>query len=129
MMAQPSMRAFGWLDIVRLGMVQACLGSMVVVATSTLNRIMVVELALPAMVPGLLVGFHYLVQVLRPRMGFGADQGRRCTPWMMGGMALLAVGGVLASTATAWMAESLTQGLALNLLAFGWLIHWVLLQH
>ncbi len=119
MMAQPSLRAFGWFDIVRLGLVQACLGSMVVVATSTLNRIMVVELALPAMVPGLLVGFHYLVQVLRPRMGFGADQGRRCTPWMMGGMVMLAVGGVVASTATAWMAESLTQGLALNLLAFG----------
>ena len=118
-MATPSVRAFGWVDVVRLGLIQACLGSMVVVATSTLNRIMVVELALPAIVPGLLVGFHYLVQVLRPRMGFGADQGRRCTPWMMGGMALLAVGGVIASTATAWMAESLAEGLALNLFAFG----------
>lgn len=118
-MANPGVRAFGGWDIVRLGLVQACLGSMVVVATSTLNRIMVVELALPAMVPGLLVGFHYLVQVLRPRMGFGADQGQRCTPWMMGGMVLLAAGGVLASTATAWMAESLPHGLALNLLAFG----------
>ena len=34
-------------------------------------------------------------------------------------MALLAVGGVIASTATAWMAESLAEGLALNLFAFG----------
>ena len=114
-----TVRAFGWWDIVRLGVVQACLGSMVVVATSTLNRIMVVELALPALVPGLLVGFHYVVQLLRPRMGFGADQGRRCTPWMMGGMGLLALGGVLASKATAWMAHSMAQGLAMNLLAFG----------
>ena len=63
---------------------------LLVVATSTLNRIMVVELALPALVPGLLVGFHYAIQMVRPRMGFGADQGRRNTPWMLGGMAVLA---------------------------------------
>ena len=39
-------RAFGWLSIVRLGLVQACLGAVVVMTTSTLNRVMVVELAL-----------------------------------------------------------------------------------
>ncbi len=42
----------GWLGIVRLGLVQACIGAVVVLATSTLNRVMVVELALPAIVPG-----------------------------------------------------------------------------
>jgi BCD family chlorophyll transporter-like MFS transporter len=31
----------------------------VVLTTSTLNRVMVVELALPALVPGLLVALHY----------------------------------------------------------------------
>ena len=75
---------FSWLHIARLGLIQACMGAVVVVTTSTLNRIMVVELALPALLPGFLVGFHYLVQMVRPRMGFGADQGGRCTPWMMG---------------------------------------------
>ncbi|PIT82815.1 BCD family MFS transporter [Limnohabitans sp. 15K] len=108
----------GWLHIARLGLVQACMGAIVVVTTSTLNRIMVVELALPAMLPGFLVGFHYLVQMVRPRMGFGADQGRRCTPWMMGGMAVLALGGFLASLATVWMAKDLSQGIALSILAF-----------
>jgi BCD family chlorophyll transporter-like MFS transporter len=88
------------------------------VTTSTLNRIMVVELALPAMLPGFLVGFHYLVQMVRPRMGFGADQGRRCTPWMIGGMVVLALGGFLASLATVWMATNLNQGIALSILAF-----------
>jgi BCD family chlorophyll transporter-like MFS transporter len=78
------------------------MGAVVVVTTSTLNRIMVVELALPALIPGFVVGFHYLVQLVRPRMGFGADQGRRCTPWMLGGMAVLALGGFLASLATVW---------------------------
>lgn len=109
---------FGWLHIARLGLVQACMGAVVVVTTSTLNRIMVVELALPALLPGFLVGFHYLVQMVRPRMGFGADQGRRCTPWMIGGMAVLALGGFLASLATVWMAQELSQGIALSILAF-----------
>ena len=42
----------GWLGIVRLGLVQTALGAIVVLTTSTLNRVMVVELALPAMLPG-----------------------------------------------------------------------------
>ena len=109
---------FSWLHIARLGFIQACMGAVVVVTTSTLNRIMVVELALPALLPGFLVGFHYLVQMVRPRMGFGADQGRRCTPWMMGGMTVLALGGFLASVATVWMATELSQGIALSVLAF-----------
>jgi BCD family chlorophyll transporter-like MFS transporter len=94
------------------------MGAVVVVTTSTLNRIMVVELALPAMLPGLLVGFHYLVQMVRPRMGFGADQGRRCTPWMLGGMSVLALGGFLASLSVVWMANDLAQGIALAIFAF-----------
>ena len=40
---------FGWGSVARLGLVQACLGSIVVLTTSTLNRVMVVELALPAL--------------------------------------------------------------------------------
>ncbi len=109
---------FSWIHIARLGLIQACMGAVVVVTTSTLNRIMVVELALPALLPGFLVGFHYLVQMVRPRMGFGADQGRRCTPWMMGGMTVLALGGFLASVATVWMGTELSQGIALSVLAF-----------
>ncbi len=109
---------FSWSHIARLGLIQACMGAVVVVTTSTLNRIMVVELALPALLPGFLVGFHYLVQMVRPRMGFGADQGRRCTPWMMGGMTVLALGGFLASVATVWMGAELMQGIALSVLAF-----------
>ncbi|MEM9127721.1 MAG: MFS transporter, partial [Pseudomonadota bacterium] len=37
-----------WIGIALLGLVQMCLGSIVVLTTSTLNRLMVVELALPA---------------------------------------------------------------------------------
>ena len=38
----------GWACIIRLGLVQSALGSIVVQTTSTLNRVMVFELALPA---------------------------------------------------------------------------------
>lgn len=110
--------SFGWFQIVRLGLIQACLGAVVVVTTSTLNRIMVVELALPALLPGFLVAWHYAVQMVRPRMGFGADKGRRCTPWMMGGMLVLGVGGVMAASATVWMATQAVYGSLLALLSF-----------
>ena len=109
---------FGWFQIVRLGLIQACLGAVVVVTTSTLNRIMVVELALPALLPGFLVAWHYAVQMVRPRMGFGADKGRRCTPWMMGGMLVLGLGGVMAASATVWMATQPLYGALLGMLSF-----------
>lgn len=112
------MSGFGWTQIVRLGLAQTALGAIVVLTTSTLNRVMVVELALPALVPGLLVALHHASQMLRPRWGFGSDQGGRRTPWIVGGMALLALGGVLAAIATAVMAEDFSAGLALGVLAF-----------
>jgi BCD family chlorophyll transporter-like MFS transporter len=108
----------GWLGIVRLGLVQTALGAVVVLTTSTLNRVMVVELALPAMIPGLLVALHYGVQVMRPRFGHGSDKGRRRTPWIVGGMAALSAGGALAAVATATMGASVPAGLALATLAF-----------
>ena len=37
---------FGWLSVVRLGVVQACLGGLIVLITATMNRVMVVELQL-----------------------------------------------------------------------------------
>jgi BCD family chlorophyll transporter-like MFS transporter len=110
--------SFGWGSIVRLGLVQMALGAIVVLTTSTLNRVMVVELALPALLPGLLVGVHYAMQGLRPRMGFGSDVGGRRTPWIAGGMAVLAVGGVGAAGATVLMASHTALGIAAGVLAF-----------
>jgi BCD family chlorophyll transporter-like MFS transporter len=109
---------FGWLGIFRIGLVQAALGAMVVLTTSTLNRVMVVELGLPALLPGLLVALHYLVQVVRPRMGFGSDVGGRRTPWIVGGLALLSLAGVGAAAATAWMGTNPAAGIALAVLCF-----------
>ncbi len=111
-------KRFGWLQIARLGLVQASLGAIVVLMTSTLNRVMVVELALPAMLPGALVALHYLVQVSRPRMGHGSDQGARRTPWIIGGMALLAAGATCATLATIWMSDSPVLGILMAFAGF-----------
>jgi MFS transporter, BCD family, chlorophyll transporter len=112
------MKTFGWGSVARLGLVQAALGAIVVLTTSTLNRVMVVELALPALLPGILVALHYLVQMARPRMGHGSDVGGRRTPWIVGGMALLGVGGVVAALATVWMATNRPAGITLAVLGF-----------
>jgi MFS transporter, BCD family, chlorophyll transporter len=108
----------GWLGIVRLGLVQAALGAIVVLVTSTLNRVMVVEYKMPAMLPGTLVALHYAVQMLRPRFGFGSDRGGRRTRWILGGMALLGVGGVLCAMATISIAAHTFWGVALAVAAY-----------
>ena len=107
-----------WPQIAQLGLVQASLGSIVVLTTSLLNRVMVVELALPAILPGALVAIHYFIQLIRPRMGFGSDQTRRASPWIRGGILVLASGGVLAAASTVLLSSSLGLGIALATIAF-----------
>lgn len=117
-MTGTSQQWLGWLGIIRLGLVQTALGAIVVITTAALNRVMVVEHALPATIPGALVAIHYAVQMLRPRLGHGSDQGGRRTPWIVGGMAVLAAGGVLAAVATAWMGTAPVSGIMLAVVAF-----------
>jgi MFS transporter, BCD family, chlorophyll transporter len=73
---------------------------------------------LPAMLPGALVALHYFVQMLRPRFGHGSDVGGKRTPWIIGGMAVLATGGILAALATALMATHVFGGVVLAVIAF-----------
>lgn len=113
-----SSSGFSWIQIARLGLVQTALGAVVVLITSTLNRVMVVELALPALVPGALLGLHYAVQTLRPRWGYGSDRHGRRTPWILGGMAALCLGGFGAACATALAETRLAAGMGLAVLAF-----------
>ena len=94
------------------------LGAIIVLMTSTINRVMVVELALPAVVPGLLVASHYAIQILRPAWGYGSDLGGRRTPWIIGGMAALALGGIGAALGTAEAATSRPLGVSIAALSF-----------
>ncbi|MDX2238966.1 MAG: BCD family MFS transporter [Hyphomonadaceae bacterium] len=107
-----------WLTIVRLGLVQSALGAMVSLTTSTLNRVMVVEYALPAMLPAALVAWHYAIQLSRPRWGYGSDMGARRTPWIVGGMGVLALGAIGATDAAVIMATSPLAGVLLGVASF-----------
>ncbi|RHZ95701.1 MFS transporter [Cereibacter sphaeroides] len=108
----------GWLGIFRLGLVQMSLGGMVVLTTSTLNRLMVVELALPAVLSGLLVALHYAVQVTRPSWGYRSDTCGNRTRWIVGGMATLALGAFSAALGVVWMHTAFWPGLALSFVAY-----------
>lgn len=107
-----------WLSIFRLGLVQLCLGALVVLMTSTLNRVMVVELSLPAVLPGLLVGLHYAIQITRPNWGFRSDTRGNRTLFVIAGMAVLALGAFLATLGMVWMQTAYVAGLVLSILAY-----------
>jgi len=107
-----------WAQVVRLGLVQMALGAIVVLTTSTLNRLMVVELALPAVLPGALVALHYGIQLSRPHWGFLSDAGGQRTFWIIGGMCVLALGAVLATLAIPVLESSFGLGLGLSILAY-----------
>ena len=107
-----------WGQIARLGLVQMCLGAVVVLTTSTLNRLMVVEFALPAILPGLLVALHYGIQLSRPRWGYTSDTGGNRTRWIIGGMGALSLGGFLAAYAVTLFAASYGAALALSIFAY-----------
>ncbi|MBB3033788.1 BCD family MFS transporter [Alteriqipengyuania lutimaris] len=108
----------GWFSIIRLGLVQASIGAIVMLAASLLNRVMVVEYALAAAIPAGLVAWHYAVQLARPLWGHGSDHGRSRTPWIVGGMAVLAGGALLAVRATVLLPDDALTGGALAVLAF-----------
>lgn len=110
--------SFGWWSIVRLGAVQASIGAMVMLATSLLNRVMVLEYGLAAGIPAGLVAWHYAVQLSRPVWGHGSDMGRRRTPWVLVGMAMLGLGALTAVHSTTMLDEARGTGIALSIVAF-----------
>jgi BCD family chlorophyll transporter-like MFS transporter len=111
-------KPLGWLGIVRLGLVQSALGAVTALAITTLNRVMRVEEAMPAVLPAAFVAWHYAIQLSRPRWGYGSDMGARRTPWIIGGMGVLVLGAILATDATLMVHGSLVGGLLLGLVAY-----------
>ena len=110
-------------DVVRLGLAQVAIGAVAALMLSTLNRVMVVELALPASVPSALVALHFAVQLSRARLGFASDRGRdaagaRRAPWVMGGAVCLGAGAVLAAAGTALAATHRAAGLLVCVVAY-----------
>jgi BCD family chlorophyll transporter-like MFS transporter len=108
----------GWFGIARLGLVQSAIGAIVMLSSSLLNRVMVVEFAQAAALPAGLVAFHYGIQLSRPKWGHGSDIGWRRTPWIIGGVGVLAAGGVLATQATLMLGGPFWPAFGLAVLAY-----------
>lgn len=111
-------RPFGWRDVARLGLAQIAIGAVAAVMTSTLNRVMIVELALPATVPSVLVALHFVIQMSRARFGFDSDRSGHRAPWILGGVATFAVGGFLAALGVALAATRTLPGLGVAFLGY-----------
>jgi BCD family chlorophyll transporter-like MFS transporter len=107
-------------DVARLGLAQVAVGAVAALMLSTLNRVMVVEVGLPASVPSALVALHFAVQLTRARLGFASDgagpAGR--ARWVAGGGLLLGAGAALAAAGTALVATSRAAGLATCVVAY-----------
>lgn len=117
-MSHPTPRTFGWGAVARLGLAQVAIGAVAAVMTSTLNRVMIVELALPATIPSLLVALHFVLQMARAKFGFDSDRTGHRAPWILGGVATFAVGGVLATLGVVVAAQRLPLGLGIAVLGY-----------
>lgn len=111
-------RGLSWIAIIRIGLVQASIGAMVMLTTTVLNRLMVVEYALAAAVPAGLVGWHYAVQLCRPLWGHGSDKGGSRALWIVGGIIVLGLGAILAVQATIMMSASFALAMGLGAIAY-----------
>jgi len=107
-----------WFSIFRLGIVQLCIGSIVVLPLSTFNRLMVIELALPALLPGFLIALHYGVQITRPSWGYLSDQEKNRSKWIKRGMIILSVGGITAAFSISIFNFSFAIGILTSILAY-----------
>jgi BCD family chlorophyll transporter-like MFS transporter len=79
---------------------------------------MVVELSLAAALPAGLVAWHYAVQLGRPLWGHASDKGNNRTVWIIGGLAVLAAGVLLATQATLMLESSFGWAIILAVFAY-----------
>jgi len=107
----------GWGGIARLCLVNAAIGGLTALPINLFNRLMTVELALPALLPGLLVALHYGVQLTRPVWGHRSDTRGGRTPFILGGIAVLGLGLVATAFAIAHV-ENTMLALVIWLLAY-----------
>ncbi|MBY5935456.1 MFS transporter [Tateyamaria omphalii] len=111
----------GWGMLVRLCLVNAAIGGLAALPVNLFNRLMTVELALPALLPGLLVALHYGVQLTRPVWGHRSDVKGGRTPFILGGIALVGLG-VLGAAWGISMAET-----SANVAMFVWVLSYAVI--
>ncbi len=86
-----------WLNVLRLGLFQFGMGLALAPLTGTLNRVLIDEMGIAAILVGILIAIHYFVSPIRAMIGYRSDvsraTGRWRTPYVLLG-AMLTFGGL-----------------------------------
>jgi BCD family chlorophyll transporter-like MFS transporter len=107
----------------QLGLIHVAVAMTLVPINSTLNRVMIKELAISATVVAILASLPFLFSPIQVAIGSYSDRhpilGYRRTPYILAGL-ILCVAGVIVSPQVAFlMADDFALGLLVGLLAFG----------
>ncbi|SIO50165.1 MFS transporter, BCD family, chlorophyll transporter [Rhodovulum sp. ES.010] len=110
-------------DVLRLSLFQVSVGMATVMLLGTLNRVMIVELSVPAMVVAMMIALPVMTAPFRALMGFKSDNYRSAigwkripymwfgTLWQMGGLAVMPFALIVLSgdqtLGPAWAGEAL----------------------
>lgn len=114
-----------WKKVIQLAMVHVGVSITVVPVTSTLNRIMIADMHLSALLVGILISLPYLLSPFQVIVGDWADKrllwGRHRSPWMVIGGLMAAFGSYMTAHTIFWMQDNFLLGL---LAAFGIFAVW-----
>ena len=107
----------------QLGLIHVAVAMTLVPINSTLNRVMIKELAISATLVALLASLPYLFSPIQVAIGSYSDRhpifGFRRTPYILAGLILCVIGVIVSPQVAFLMVDNFTLGLLLGLLAFG----------
>lgn len=108
---------------IQLGLIHMAVAMTLVPINSTLNRVMIKELAISATLVAVLASFPYLFSPIQIAIGSYADRhpvfGFRRTPYILLGLGLVVTGVILAPLVAFYMAEHRSLGILVGILVFG----------
>jgi BCD family chlorophyll transporter-like MFS transporter len=112
-----------FLKRIQLGLIHVAVAMTLVPINSTLNRVMIKELALSATLVAILASLPYLFSPIQVAIGSFSDRhplfGFRRTPYIILGLLLCVFGVVISPHAAFLLSENLVAGIGLGVLAFG----------
>jgi BCD family chlorophyll transporter-like MFS transporter len=108
---------------IQLGLIHVAVAMTLVPINSTLNRVMIKELAISATLVAILASLPYLFSPIQVAIGSFSDRhpimGLRRTPYIVLGLLLCVFGVIISPQVAFMMAENIVAGLLIGLLAFG----------
>jgi BCD family chlorophyll transporter-like MFS transporter len=107
----------------QLGLIHVAVAMTLVPINSTLNRVMIKELAISATLVALLASLPYLFSPVQVAIGSYSDRhplfGLRRTPYILAGLVLCVLGVIISPQVAFLMAENLGLGILVGLVTFG----------